>query len=130
MQSHTYTASGSLSFRCESVHLEAVGSRSLSCLVHRRPLPALVSLGCYMSTSFRMVRPRTTPYWERSALIPIVTSQTTLIFFPDMELHPDRDRGNIPTMTTSDKREWLEHTIVQGQRKQECWTRTISGARA
>jgi hypothetical protein len=29
-----------------------------------------------MPTSFHLVRPRTTPYWERSALIPFVTSQT------------------------------------------------------
>ncbi|KOM50407.1 hypothetical protein LR48_Vigan08g123400 [Vigna angularis] len=29
-------------------------------------LPALVSVpGCHMPTNFRMVRPRTTPYWER-----------------------------------------------------------------
>ncbi|KOM52446.1 hypothetical protein LR48_Vigan09g110500 [Vigna angularis] len=29
-------------------------------------LPALLSvLGCHMSTNFRLVRPRTTPYWER-----------------------------------------------------------------
>ncbi|BAT99991.1 hypothetical protein VIGAN_10153900, partial [Vigna angularis var. angularis] len=29
-------------------------------------LPALVSVpGCHMPTSFRLVRPRTTPYWER-----------------------------------------------------------------
>ena len=47
MQSHTCTASGTLSLRCDSVPLEAVGSRSLSCLVHRRPLPVLVSLGYY-----------------------------------------------------------------------------------
>jgi len=47
MQSHTCTASGSLLFWCDSVWLEAVGSRSLSCLVHRRPFPALVTLGCY-----------------------------------------------------------------------------------
>ena len=46
--------------------------------MHQRPLPALVSLGCYMPTSFRLVRPQTTPYWERYALIPFVTSQTTL----------------------------------------------------
>ena len=78
MQSHTCTASGSLSFRCDSVPLEVVGSRSLSCLVHWRPLFALVILGCYTPTSFRLVRPQTTSYWERSALIPFVTSQTTL----------------------------------------------------
>jgi len=47
MQSHTCTASGSLSFRCDSVRLKVVGSRSLSCLVHRRLLLVLVSLGCY-----------------------------------------------------------------------------------
>jgi len=47
MQSQTYTASGSLSFWCDSVCLEVVGSRSLSCLVHQRPLPVLVSLGYY-----------------------------------------------------------------------------------
>ena len=45
MQSHTCTASRSRSFRCDSVRLEGVGSRSLSCLVHRRLLPALASLG-------------------------------------------------------------------------------------
>ncbi|KAK2386224.1 hypothetical protein QL285_060143 [Trifolium repens] len=45
MQSHTCTASGSLSFGCDSVCLEAAKSRTLSCLVHRRPFPALVSLG-------------------------------------------------------------------------------------
>ncbi|KAK2409848.1 hypothetical protein QL285_045248 [Trifolium repens] len=77
MQSQTCTASGSLSFRCEfSFCLEAARSRTLSCLVHRRPLPALVSLGYYMPTSFRLVCPRTTSYWERSALIPFVTPQT------------------------------------------------------
>jgi hypothetical protein len=32
-------ASGSLSFRCDSVTLETVRSCSLSCLVHRQPLP-------------------------------------------------------------------------------------------
>ena len=85
MQFHTCMASGSLSFRCDSVRLEAVGNRSsscrsLSCLVHSRPIPVLVCLGCYMPTSSRLVRPRTTPYWERSALIPFVTSHTTLSF--------------------------------------------------
>jgi len=70
MQSHTCTASGSLSFRRGLVRLEAVVTRSLSCLVHWRPLPALISFGCYMPTSFCMVRPRTTPYWEMSAQIP------------------------------------------------------------
>jgi len=78
MQSHTCTVSGSLSFWCDSVPLEAVGSRTLSCLVHQRPLPTLVILGYYMPTSFRLVRPRTTSYWKRSALIPFVTSQTVL----------------------------------------------------
>jgi len=53
MQSHTCTAPGSLSFRYDSVRLEAVGSLSLSCLVHRRSLPTLVNLGCY---SLRRVR--------------------------------------------------------------------------
>ncbi|KEH16817.1 hypothetical protein MTR_0088s0030 [Medicago truncatula] len=48
MQSHTCTASRTLSFRCDSVPLDAIRSRSLSCLVHRRPFPALVSLGCYI----------------------------------------------------------------------------------
>ncbi|AES88048.1 hypothetical protein MTR_4g043740 [Medicago truncatula] len=37
------------------------------------PLPALISLGCYIPTIFRLVRPRTTLYWEKSALIPFVT---------------------------------------------------------
>jgi len=40
-------ASGFLSFWCDSVPLEAIGSCTLLCLVHRRPLPALVSLGYY-----------------------------------------------------------------------------------
>jgi len=79
MQSHTCTASGSLSFRCDSARLEAVRSRSLSCLVHRRLLPSSIGLGYYMPTSFRLVRPQTTPYWERSALIPLVTSQHLLL---------------------------------------------------
>ncbi|KAK2431118.1 hypothetical protein QL285_029388 [Trifolium repens] len=49
MQSQTCTVSGSLSFRCEfGFCLEAARSRTLSCLVHRRPLPTLVSLGYYM----------------------------------------------------------------------------------
>ena len=47
MQSHTCMASGSLSFRCDLIPLEVVGSRTLSCLVHRRPLPAFVGLGYY-----------------------------------------------------------------------------------
>ncbi|KEH19857.1 LRR receptor-like kinase family protein [Medicago truncatula] len=47
IQSHTCTALESLSFQCDSVCLKAVENRSLSCLVHRLPLPALVSLGCY-----------------------------------------------------------------------------------
>jgi hypothetical protein len=78
MQSHICTASGSLSFRCDSDCLEAVRSHSLSCLVHRRSLPTLVSLACYMPTSFRFVHSQTTLYFESSTLIPFVTSQTTL----------------------------------------------------
>jgi hypothetical protein len=49
MQSHTYMTLWSLSFRCDSNCLEAVGSLSLSCLVYRRPLPVLVSLECYIN---------------------------------------------------------------------------------
>jgi len=59
MQSHTRTASGSLSFRCDSVLPRSMPGAG--------PLPALISLGRYMPTkrrrymptSFRLVRPRT-----------------------------------------------------------------------
>jgi len=47
MQSHTCMAIGPLSFWCDSVPLEVVGSRTLSCLVHWRALPSLVILGYY-----------------------------------------------------------------------------------
>ena len=49
MQSHTYMALGSLSFRCDSVPLEVVGSRTLSYLVHRRPLSASSALAVTMT---------------------------------------------------------------------------------
>jgi len=78
MQSHTYMASRTFSFRCEFGCWEGAMSRSFPCLVHQWSLPVLVSLGRFMLTSFRLVRPRTTSYWDRSALIPLVTSQTTL----------------------------------------------------
>ncbi|KOM42503.1 hypothetical protein LR48_Vigan05g010700 [Vigna angularis] len=35
------------------------------CLLHRRHSPPSLVPGCHMPTSFRLVRPRTTPYWER-----------------------------------------------------------------
>ncbi|BAT95876.1 hypothetical protein VIGAN_08270000 [Vigna angularis var. angularis] len=51
--------------------LKAARSRSLSCApctmtLAPASLPALVSVPeCHMPTSFRLVRPRNTPYWER-----------------------------------------------------------------
>ncbi|KEH25422.1 hypothetical protein MTR_6g022660 [Medicago truncatula] len=56
MQSHTCTASRSLSFRCDSVFPRSMPGAG--------PLPALICVGRYMPTSFRLVRPRTTSYWE------------------------------------------------------------------
>ena len=78
MQSHTCTASRSLSFISEFGCWEVVRSRSLPCLVHRRLLFALISLGRYLPTSLHLVRPLTTSYWKRSVLIPLVTSHTAL----------------------------------------------------
>ena len=43
---------------------------SLSCLVHQRSLPTL--------TRFCLLHPRTTSYWKRYVLIPLVTSETTI----------------------------------------------------
>ncbi|KAK2449830.1 hypothetical protein QL285_008985 [Trifolium repens] len=61
MQSQTCTASGSLSFRCEfGFCLEAARSHTLPCLVHRRPLPALISLRYYRFTLY--IQASATPY--------------------------------------------------------------------
>ncbi|KEH22237.1 hypothetical protein MTR_7g034645 [Medicago truncatula] len=74
MQSHTCTASRSLSFQYDSVLPRSMPGA--------RPLPALISLGRYMPTNFRLVHPRTTSYWERSALIPFVTPPRLLSGLP------------------------------------------------
>src|ERR1044072_2765843 len=59
-----------------SLHLEACQEPLLvRASLHRRSLPALVGLGCHRPTSFRLVPPRNTPYWERAALIPFLTSR-------------------------------------------------------
>ena len=99
MQSHTCMASGSLSFRCDSVPLVVVGSHTLSCLVLRRPLPALVSLGYYMPTSFRLVRLRSTSYRERSALIP----------FCNIPVDPGKGGDTTPPNTASNPKKINHH---------------------
>src|ERR1044072_73 len=59
-----------------SQHLEACQEPLLvRASLHRGSLAALVGSGCYRPTSFRLVRSRNTPYSERSALIPFVTSR-------------------------------------------------------
>ena len=62
MQSHTCMALGSLSFRCDLVPLETIGSRSLSCLVHQRPLPC--PRQPWMLQRWRFKRPQKTLQWE------------------------------------------------------------------
>ena len=69
-------------FGVESVHLCATPPRSLMlgaalcpCLMHRRSLPSASDPGRHRSTIFCLVRPQTTPYHNRSALILFVTSQ-------------------------------------------------------
>ncbi|AES77405.1 hypothetical protein MTR_7g010220 [Medicago truncatula] len=79
-------ASGTLSFRCVSVPLEAVRSRSLSCLVHRRPLPALVSLGCY-NISLKTLRHQPNPHDDPT---PTPPSSLTRVLIPLVEESRER----------------------------------------
>jgi hypothetical protein len=104
--------------------------------------PALVSRGCYMPTSgcymptsLCLVRPRTTPYWERSALIPFVTSQTTLNIADFKHLsslarlpgnflvgHPSKDYSKSSTLNCGVLMEWATkkkmHLVDIGSTKQ------------
>src|SRR3954468_313446 len=86
MQSHTCTALGSLSFRCGD-HPSLNWPQVFHAV---QPPPAFFGLGCYMPTSFRMVRPRTTSYWERSGSDTICNAADC---FRDDRLPPQTNTG-------------------------------------